>query len=62
MSASERTSDYLRELRILHWRALLLMHSNVPALRRAAWEAMRNEINSRSAAQVRRMEEKRGLI
>lgn len=61
MGIVQRLSDWLRERRIRRLRRQLERVSN-RAVRVAIWSVMRDEINGRSADQVRRMEVRRGLL
>lgn len=61
MGIVQRLSDWLRERRIRRLRRQLERVSN-RAVRVAIWSVMRDEINGRSAEQVRRMEVRRGLL
>lgn len=61
MDIRQRINDALRERRIGRLRRKLVeAKGSVETM--AVWCLLRDEINSRSAAQVRRMEEQRGLL
>lgn len=58
--SEQRRLDVEREQRIDELR-LELLSATTPDARRAAWNALRNEIATRSPAQIARMERARGL-